>query len=72
MRAMYESSKLVIKIRSSLVIIKWEWGKPLAVAATPAEVTQGSITRSTRACYLFAFLSFHNRTFILGFIVCSF
>ena len=70
MRVMYKSSKLVIKIRSSLVIIKWEWGKPLA--ATPAEVTQGSITRSTRACYLFAFLSFHNRTFILGFIVCSF
>ena len=70
MRVIYESPKLVIKIRSSLVIIKWEWGKPLA--ATPAEVTKGSNTRSTRACYLFAFLSFHNRIFILGLIVCLF
>ena len=49
MRVIYESPKLVIKIRSSLVIIKWEWGKPLA--ATPAEVTKGSNTRSPRACY---------------------
>ena len=70
MRVMYESSKLVIKIRSSLVIIKWEWGKPLA--ATPAEVTKGSNTRSMRVCYSRPLLSFHNRIFILGLIVCLF